>query len=337
MKMGYYKKFVTIFLSLFLNVALANEVKGMNKITEILSLPEDKIDLATAKLVIDKMIDPTINIQQNLNKLNKMARQVKTIISDKSTEMDKMLAIRTFLYEKGRWNDHHPFQYDLSDPLGQRIANKLLPNFIDNKLGNCVSMPLLFIILGQKLAIDITASTAPLHLFARFTDHATGNIFNIEATNGGNPTRDVWYIQQSLISEQAINNKVYLQSLNAKETIAVMLMALAQYYHQSSQYENVLKVADVALEHYPNYTYAMIQKGNAYSKLLNRRLAYLAESGYKTAANLPPGEKANLDALYENNLAWFEKAESLGWRPPSKETEKAYLEVVEQETLTNVK
>lgn len=46
-------------------------------------------------------------------------------------------------------------------------------------------MPFLFIILGDRLGINVTASVAPLHVFVKFTDE-NGVIHNLETTSGTN-------------------------------------------------------------------------------------------------------------------------------------------------------
>jgi hypothetical protein len=69
--------------------------------------------------------------------------------------------------------------------LGRILENKLLSNFIETKKGNYVSIPLVFLILGEKMGIDVIVSTAPLHIFVRFKDDLTRDVWNIETTNGG--------------------------------------------------------------------------------------------------------------------------------------------------------
>ncbi|WP_179301184.1 MULTISPECIES: hypothetical protein [unclassified Mesorhizobium] len=65
-----------------------------------------------------------------------------------STSMEKMKALRTFLYEGGWWNNSRPFEYDLSDSYGQKPGSQSLVNYLATRKGNCVSMPALFVTLG---------------------------------------------------------------------------------------------------------------------------------------------------------------------------------------------
>jgi len=151
---------IVLFLQALFSSAFAQEYFQGQNIQDILKLPEDKINLAIAKLVIDKMVDPSIDINIYLSKLDSMIIDINKILGPRTKSMDKMLSIKTYLFDAGKWNNHQPYVYDLDDPLGRKIENKLLPNFIKTKKGNCVSMPFLFLILGKMMGIDVVASTA---------------------------------------------------------------------------------------------------------------------------------------------------------------------------------
>jgi hypothetical protein len=95
----------------------------------------------------------------------------------------KVRASRRYLYEPSAANDHEAFHYDLTDALGHDTRNKLLSNYLATKKGNCVTMPLLFVILGQRLGIDLTLATAPKYLLVRFNSQEYGQRINLEATS----------------------------------------------------------------------------------------------------------------------------------------------------------
>jgi hypothetical protein len=72
-------------------------------------------------------------------------------LSANPTSEQRVLAIKKYLYEACSWNDFKPYQYDFGDPISTKISNKLLPTYLKTRKGNYVNMPLLFVILGQKL------------------------------------------------------------------------------------------------------------------------------------------------------------------------------------------
>ena len=99
----------------------------------LLDQTENQIDLARTKLTIDKIIDPSIDVEHNLKKIDEIVEQIRVMLSNNPTSKEKMLAIKKYLYEAGPWNDFHIYQYDFDDPVGAKITNKLLPNYMASR------------------------------------------------------------------------------------------------------------------------------------------------------------------------------------------------------------
>jgi regulator of sirC expression with transglutaminase-like and TPR domain len=239
---------------------------------EILSKPDPQIDLAITKLTIDKLVDPTINIDRALGEINYMAQAVNSASTPDMTAMDRMQSLRAYLYDTGYWNQNQPFKYDFNDPLGTNIQNKLLPTYLRTRKGNCISMPFLFVILADKLGLDVTVATAPLHVFVKFKEPQSGKWFNLEATDIAQSLDDNFYREKNPMTDTAINNGVYLKPLSKKESVAVMAMVLSEHYAQQKQWQNSINVAKLTLQHYPKYAYAMLKLGNAYRGLLQEKI-----------------------------------------------------------------
>lgn len=242
-----------------------------------------------------------------------MVRDIQSMLPSEASSMDRMLAIKKYVYAPGAWNNYQPYQYDFDDPLGTKVANKLLPNYMKTQKGNCITMPFLFIILGDKLGIDVTASTAPLHVFVKFTD-SKGTTYNLETTSGANFARDAWYREQMPMTEQAIENGVYLQPLSRKETVAVMITVLAEHYMKENEYKKAWAISDLSLKYYPKYVNAMLRNGSAFYKMLEQRFI----NKYPNPNDIPKNQRELFHFLSNGNRYWFAKAEALGWREPNK-------------------
>ncbi len=301
------------------------DLRIARQIRHILKRPEQDIDLGQTKLTIDKQIDPSMDLQVNLRKIDAMVNRIRTMPEFGVSSGSRLWALRRYLYEAGEWNGFQPYQYDLDDPLGTKINNKLLPTYLSSKKGNCVTMPFLFIILGQRLGLDVTAATAPVHVFVKYRDE-TGAWYNLEATSGANPTRDVWYRQQLPMSDQAVANGVYLQPLTKKETVALMAETLTEYYVDQHEFEKVITLSDLILEYYPKDVAVMIRKANAYYDLLNK---YYVRK-YRSLAEIPPRAMGNYRYLSHNNKYWATKAMELGWREITKEEDERYLQSIKE-------
>jgi regulator of sirC expression with transglutaminase-like and TPR domain len=285
-------------------------------VRELLATPDSQIDFAKAKLTIDKLVDPRIDVGASLQQIDRMVSTVGAMAGPNATTIQRLAAVRRFIYVDGDWNGHRPFRYDMTDLLGAKIVNKLLPTYIATRRGNCVSMPILFLILADRLGVHVTLSTAPFHLFVKYVDDKTGKVHNLETTSGGYPARDIWLRHEFPMTDEAIKNGVYLKTLSRKETLAVMAELLLEQDMTLKRYRETIGIADVILRYYPSFANALLDKGSAYAGLIDTDF----KQKYRRPVDIPP----NLLPVYEtfareNELA-FRKAEALGWRVTDGET-----------------
>jgi regulator of sirC expression with transglutaminase-like and TPR domain len=276
----------------------------------ILMQQESEIDLATAKLTIDRLMDPGIDVPSTLRQLDAMATSLKTAISAGASSGLKLEALRQHLYTSNAWNGHRPYHYDLDDPLGRNLRNKLLPVYLQTRAGNCISMPLLFVVLGQRLGIDLSLATSPNHVFVKYRDER-GALFNLETTSGAGFTRDVWMRQQFPMTDKAIASGLYMRPLSKKEAVVVMVGTLLEFYEQQGLRELQLNMARMALDHNPRDVAVILHQHAAWLWFRN-----LLISRYPTSDDMPDGERV---LLVQHELALrrlYERAWALGWRPP---------------------
>lgn len=296
----------------------------LGAVGDSLSVIDEQMDLANVKLAIDSVIDPKTDAEETLGKINGMIADIRASFRVTASSRLKLDTLLKYLYQSGSWNNNNPFHYDLDDPLGTRIHSKLLVNYLASRKGNCVSMPILFVILGQKLGLDVTLATAPTHLFVKFRDEQ-GQWLNVETTSGGFKL-DSSYQRELDISDQALANGVYLRPLSKRESAAAMLSTLMEFFRRSGRYEDVLAVADLALAINPTDVTAMLHKGSVYYRLMDRD--YMSK--YPNPDDIPLENRGHYEMLSQSNLFWFGTAESLGWAEPSSSQGENYLQVIER-------
>lgn len=303
-----------------------DSLQEIEQVRKLLAQPDEKMDLARFKLAIDTLVSPAIDVEKALEDIDAMVRIVKAMPDFGPSPTSKAISLQRFIYAGGVWNFHRTFEYDLDDPLGANPKNKLLTTYLSTRKGNCVTMPFLFIILGQRLGIDVTAATAPNHILVKLRNEA-GTWINLEATSGANPAREEWIRQQfPTITDKAMDNGIYLQPLSKRETAVLMAGLLAEHYFKQEEYQRVIALADLLLEHYPKDVLNIARKGAAYGRLAAQ---YGAERR-RLAAKAPPPPTWYYEHLSRNNHLWFTKAEALGWRQETKQEEQQYLESIKK-------
>lgn len=290
----------------------------------LLKTPDAQLDLAKAKLAIDRMIDPKVDATTTLQQLDRLAANIKARFPAGAPSQTKLELLVVSLSQPGPWNDYRPFSYDLDDPFGKVIGNKLMSTYLATRKGNCVSMPMLLVILGQKLGLTITLATAPEHVLAKFRNDA-GQWINIEATSFGTK-RDASYQQEMGISPKAMANGIYLRPLSKRGSVVVMMGTLMEFYGQQGQQNRRIAVADLALQTDPKDVHAMLQKGNAYFRMMQQR--YITK--YPSPAAIPPAQRQDFESLQRNNDLWFDRAEALGWTIPTQAQDANYLQTIQR-------
>lgn len=269
-----------------------------------------QVDLARAKLELDRLATPSVDVEAELERIDAMTAEVGAMIPPGAGAWAKVEALRRYLYEAGPWNGNRPFGYDMSDPYGQLPQNKLLADYLADRQGNCVTMPILMIVLGQRIGLDITAASAPLHVLVKFRDDA-GVLWNLEATSGGLPARDQHYRELLPISDRALETGIYLQPLTREEVVAVLAEVVIEDQIRRGRHMDAMAVADIALDHYPLFVQAMVRRGSAAFLILKQDF----EAKYPSLKAVPESERPRLDYLLSINQTMFDKAENLGWQP----------------------
>lgn len=297
----------------------------------LVALPEDQIDFGQAKLTIDQLVDPAADVAWAAHQLEQMTATVRSMMALQSrnrtlTAAAKVDVLRACLYLPGAWNGNKIFKYDLeNDPTGKEIlANNLLPTYLRTRLGNCVSMPILFIVLAQRLGIEATLATAPEHLFVKYRGES-GAYLNLECTHDCGPKRDISYIKEFEITEKAIANRLYLQPLSKRDVVLAMAGVLRTMYYNKKDIAGLHALADLLQEHRRNSLEALQTKTTAFGAELIVRY----RSKYKRFEDIPVEEREGARELLWKIKTLDERVAAMGWRQPSAEFEAAYSRLVQ--------
>lgn len=278
----------------------------VSQLRNILSLPDQALDYARAKLDLDRLIDPSTNAVAALAELDRLTFEALALAGPDPDEARLLKAMRTLIYSAGNWNNHHPFAYDHSDPYA--VDRKLLAGYLTTRLGNCVTMPILFLILGERLGLDLRLVSAPGHLFVRL--HASnGTLLNIETTNGGSFARTEWFQQCFKITDRAIESGLFMRSLSRREAVAEMASTVVEYLMEKGRLNDAASNANLMLEHSPRSCAAMLQLGAASALMLRNEF----ERTYLSPLLIPPALRARYHMLVQCNQSSFASAEALGW------------------------
>jgi len=278
-----------------------------------LSLPDEELDYAEAKLAFDRAVDPSIDADAVLAELDSMAAAARDLAGPSPDGNAKLNALRKLIYQSGPWNGHRPFSYDHGG--FKALQCKLLSNYLETRLGNCVSMPVLFLILADRIGLNVALSMAPRHLFVRYRDGA-GPWINLEATGTALPARDEWYRQTLPMSDRSVASGFYLRTLGKREGVAALATSVLEHLSAQRRWEELVEACGEVLRHYPGDGNTWARLGHACYTLLWHE--YLNK--YPSPYLIPPHLGPRFARLSRGDREGFRAATALGWEPPPEMT-----------------
>lgn len=124
---------------------------------------------------------------------------------------------------------HNPFFYDYNDyQAEQDYRNFFVTKALATGGGQCNSMPMVYLLLAERLDAPAYLTFAPQHSFIKYQKN-DGSITNYEPTSNWHIT-DTWYQENLFISATAIRSGIYLDTLNKQKIIAQCILELATQY-----------------------------------------------------------------------------------------------------------
>ncbi|SEH27493.1 hypothetical protein [Chryseobacterium culicis] len=206
---------------------------------------------------------------------NLLLKNRKLTYTDKDeAKVNKYAAIYTVMCEatpvimKNDTVKYKPFAYDFEDVFGHtELSNLFVSKLLDTQKGNCNSMPYLYKILAEELGVDANLALAPNHVYIKHNIKSIG-WYNTELTSGIFPI-DAWLSASGFIHLDAIKNGVFMKALNNKESLALLLVDLANAYNRNYPGNDgsfALKCAERAIQIYSYLPNALLLQAETHTK-----------------------------------------------------------------------
>lgn len=124
---------------------------------------------------------------------------------------------------------HMPFSYDYQDYQADKDhRNFFVTKCLATGMGQCNSMPAVYLVLVEALGGKAYLAVAPQHSLVKYPD-SRGNITNYEPTSHWNITNE-WYYDNMFISKQAAMHRLYLNPWGGKQIVADIALQLSFGY-----------------------------------------------------------------------------------------------------------
>lgn len=289
---------------------LPNNLDYSDNLRALLSAEEDQVDLAWSKLVIDGLISD-VDMQVTSEHLRNLADQAQVIAGPAASDQAKLAALRKVIYEPGPWNESRPFSYDFENPNGRLARNKTLQEYIQTRKGNCVNMPILFMLVGELMGLNMNITTAPRHVFVQIEDTGSGEVIHLEPTSGAFRQRIVWQRKVLPMTDRAIETGMYMKRLSKREQIVVMAETLLQALKEQENHPERIEITELMLEVMPQFDIALLHRQDAFQTAIEQEF----QTKYPTPDRIPPELYPVFVQFAQWRNAALNRLYSLGWQP----------------------
>ena len=221
---------------------------------------------------------------------------------------------------------HYPLKYNLDDYDSQKnFTSHFVNTLLTTNVGQCHSMPLLYLILAERLGAKAYLALAPQHSFVKIQDD-NGAWYNLELTCRS-ILSDYHYMNSSYIKSEAIRNKLYMNPLSKKETVASLLTTLGQYYLMKYGYDPfILDCLHTAESYSPHDIYNKIMEAD-YETRLTLEIARLLNARHpETLKKISPEAYKHYERMHE----LYKEIDNSGYEDMPKEIYARWLRHVEK-------
>ncbi len=220
-------------------------------VEDLFDLPEEEINIGVASLILAKEFYPNMNINFFLYSFDYITQRFNEAFGQYENPDERVRALNTYFYKPGYWNDGITFSYDDEDLHVTKLSNRFINGYIASKKGSCVTMPLLYVIIGERLGWPIYPVRSVKHFFVRYIPVEISLNFeqNIETTNGGSFISNDQYKLDVEIPNKAIENGVYLRTLSKKEYLASLLLINANQHLEDNNIARAKKYLRIAIQY----------------------------------------------------------------------------------------
>ncbi len=282
-----------IFLFLTIGVKAQDREKlYKNALVSLTEMLQDttKIDFKKAVMTVENAylygtLD-TLAFNDDISRLKSLAEAIytnRTLLYQErdSLEVKKSAALFavitdtiSFYSNDGELYKYIPFTYDFEDIWGRKNwQNMFVSKLLETRKGNCHSLPYLYKILAKEIGVEAHLALAPNHVYIKQKNRKDG-WYNTELTTGIFPN-DSWLMASGYIHLDAIANKLYMEALNDRQSIAMCMIDLAEGYNRAFEANDgsfTLEACEIALQYYPHYINGRILRAETIKRILEQKI-----------------------------------------------------------------
>lgn len=129
------------------------------QLAELLTVPDDQVDLARAALLIAAIDNPEIEVADSLQTLDDLASDFQKLVSETSNETERLDAFHKFLFDEQGFHGSRVNYYNPS--------NSYLNETIDDREGLPITLSILYMTIAKRVGFRTEGVGLPGHFVVR--------------------------------------------------------------------------------------------------------------------------------------------------------------------------
>ncbi|MGH7857228.1 MAG: SirB1 family protein [Candidatus Binatia bacterium] len=227
------------------------------RFADLASLPDDRIDLAEAALLIALEEYPGLDVAAYLARLDEIASGALPRVRDRRTALERVTALNDFLFADLGFRGN---QQDYYDP-----KNSFLNDVLDRRTGIPITLSLVYCEVGRRAAVPVVGVGCPGHFLVRHEEHPE---ILVDAFAGGFVTLEECERRlETMTGSSADAERRWLRPARPREILVRMLRNLKRVYAQRNDAARALAAVDRICVLAPDDADELRDRGALYLKL----------------------------------------------------------------------
>lgn len=233
------------------------EKNPRERFAELANVPDERIDLAEAALLIAAEAYPNLNIAAYLQRLDTLAQEARSFIGGVASDAERIARLNQFLFVEKRFIGNQKRYYDR--------RNSFLNEVLDRHTGIPITLALVYIEVARRVGLSVHGVGFPGHFLAKYVgdeeiiiDAFFGQVLS---------ERDVRDRLESVLGPEAPFDRRYLRSATPREILVRMLGNLKQVHIKAEEFEPALSCCDRILLLAPDNPQEIRDRGLIYQRL----------------------------------------------------------------------
>lgn len=237
------------------------------RLQQVVSGPEEAIDLAEAALLIATHAYPELDVAHHLARIEGLARALESRIQPDSGPSQRILALNEYLFAELGFAANEKDYYD--------PRNSCLNEVLDRRVGIPITLSLLYMEVGGRIGLPLQGVSFPGHFLVKCALPEGTVVLDPYA---GGITLGIADLQKRLreVPGGEVSRVIVAGMLGAaakKEIIGRLLRNLKAIYLRSQQFDRALPILDWIIATVPDQPSELRDRGMIYQELECSRAA----------------------------------------------------------------